>query len=78
MVAEAAFGRLRVGRAVDVLPEVQRAGEGFFVRCDDADAAGEEGGVGLGELLVRGVVDQNAFAACEIAVFEVREDFGRG
>lgn len=66
------------GGGFDGAEEREGGAEGFFVGGHDADAAGEEGGVGFGEGLVGGVVDEDAFAAAGVAAFEVGEDFGGG
>lgn len=51
------------GGAEDVLPEFVRAGEGFLVGGNDADAALEEDRVGIGDVLGARVVDENGLVA---------------
>ena len=64
-VVDEAAGQVGVvGRAVggveDRGPELQRAREGFLVRRHDADALGQEGRVGVRDVLAARVVDEDA------------------
>lgn len=59
---EAAGAGAVAGGAVDGLPQRIRGGEGLLVGGDDADALLEEERVGVGDVLVRGVVDEDDFA----------------
>ena len=73
-LAEVGFVRA-VGRFVDRGPEIEGAGEGFFVGGDDADALAEEGRVGISDVLAAGVVDEDAFVG---EFFEEFEGLGDG
>ena len=64
-----------VGGFVNGGPEVEGAGEGFFVGRDDADALVEEGRVGVGDFLAAGVVDEDALVG---EFFEEFEGLGDG
>lgn len=76
VVDEAALGVLWVGGSEDGCPEGEGAGEGFFVRGDDVDAGFEERKVVVCNVLVAGVVDEDAFSGClGGAGEEVVEDF---
>ncbi|EPE04717.1 hypothetical protein F503_06266 [Ophiostoma piceae UAMH 11346] len=47
------------GRVEDVLPQLEGAGKGLLVGGHDADAAAQELGVGIRDVLGRGVVDKD-------------------
>ena len=77
MKYQPAFPVLRKCGILNLPPQRKRGRKGSFIRRDDTDTVGEEGGVCSRDDRRGCVVNNYAFAACVVAGLEVCEDFGR-